>query len=764
MPSSNSGSSLSRRRFLQASTTTLASLGFGLRAGAEPGSPASASPPRSSDRLQGFVVSDAHFGWANPQQPSPAQIQAAMQSIMRRFPALDVLLDTGDATHSYGTDLDRANWMEIVQGGCGRLPFHFVTGNHDQAGPWYVVDPEHHVQTLGSLSCRPFYSFDLKNIHFVALPQLMVVSLVTHEAMEWLRLDLELNKDKTTLVFSHNALRDTTWKADGRGDNTYRLVANSDEIRALFRRYPNVKGWLHGHNHDFVVAEKESMLFVSNGRIGGFDPHKNSPIAGSLGGFWFEVSPDSLTVRAYDGSKSRFLDEVPGFESLHHTLQCKTSLNVAAPAAISFGSGNALDGQRWPVYNHYALADNGSQEVFLQASARSVINNDPAFTGFLEGRRGRTSPGFHVVPVREGRAGRRGQRKGKTGVEAEESVDAVDRTWEFLNPGIRFLRLADASIVRHIQCPGQRGTRSNWRCVPGRTYRVTLDLEATAAGPTVQLFAAVLDPDYSELESFTSGPPVTLAGGVRQVSFEFTVPPLKDLETIYNDPALDATCYVTVEAAIGNLVADVVVRQFALAPAGVAAGEAEVYLNGARFAAAGQAIARHELKAAWAGRSTLEVTAPGVRSLTWLVRQTGLAFQLRNATIEDKGDYLQVTRLRNKFSQQEEIIFAPLTEISVPFVHRLRHVNRARVYHWDAKAGVLRIEPEEVFGGIGLDVVMAEQPARVTGADMWKHADGLLRVWARGILPIEIFRGAHEGASQPLPAKDLEKSQEVRPS
>ena len=78
-------SEFSRRQFLQASTATLAGLGFGLNAKGESADRLAPSAGCSSDRLQGFVVSDAHFGWANPQQPNPAQTQAAMQSIMRRF-------------------------------------------------------------------------------------------------------------------------------------------------------------------------------------------------------------------------------------------------------------------------------------------------------------------------------------------------------------------------------------------------------------------------------------------------------------------------------------------------------------------------------------------------------------------------------------------------------------------------------------------------------------------------------------------------------
>jgi hypothetical protein len=728
----------SRRRFLQTSTAALAGLGLTLRAKADPAGQTAAAPRfHSSERLSGFVVSDAHFGWANPQQPGPPQIRAAMEAIMKRFPQLDVFFDTGDATHSYGTDLDRGHWMEIIQGGCGRLPFHFVTGNHDQAGPWYVIDPEHHVQTLGSHSCRPFFSFDLKNVHFVMLPQLMVVSLVTREALEWLKLDLELNKDRTTLIFSHNALRGTTWKSDARGDNTYRLVANTDEIEEIFNRYPNVKAWMHGHNHDFVVVRKRERLYVSNGRIGGFDPHKNSLIGDSLGGFWFEVGTEELTVRAYAGNKDRFLDEIAGFENLRQTLKFKSSLDASAPASISFGSGNSLDGQRWPIYNHYTLVAAGKQELFAQASAGPVINNDPAFAGFLEGSRGRDTPGYDILPVlTERRAKREGRRKGRE--KADRLADAVDRSWEFLNPGIKLLKLADPSVVRRVRAPGRRGTRSNWRCVPGRTYRVTVDLEAAGAGPTTKLLAILLDSNYTEVKRFDSGTALALPAGTHQVSFEFRVPELEGLRTIYSDARLDTTCYVTLEAAIENLVADVAVREFMFSPSGGTHGEAGIVLNGNRLTIGKDGIARSELKDVLPGRSVAEIQAPGSRAVTWLIRQTGLAFQVRNGMVEDKGEYLQVTGLRNRFSQQEEIVFAPLTAQAVPWVHRIRHVNRARIYRWDAQARLLRIVPEDVFGVISLDVVMPDKPSRVTGAEMWEHSAGLLRVWARGNGPVQI--------------------------
>jgi len=118
------------------------------------------------NRLKGFIVSDAHFGWNHEQQPTPETQRLMMQRIIRRFPDLDVFIDTGDAHHGAlkrkPGDIARGNWTDIIAGECGITPFFYVAGNHEIIGTLYDGDQEWRCNALGSVSCRPYYSFDIK--------------------------------------------------------------------------------------------------------------------------------------------------------------------------------------------------------------------------------------------------------------------------------------------------------------------------------------------------------------------------------------------------------------------------------------------------------------------------------------------------------------------------------------------------------------------------------------------------------------------------
>lgn len=122
-------------------------------------------------RFSGFIVSDAHFGWDSPVQPSPEESRRAIQHIMARFPDLDVFVDTGDAHHSNVEDAARGDWTDIILGGCGTAPFLYCMGNHEQIEVLRSASLQEDVEArtcrLGSLSCPPYQSWNLKGIHFV---------------------------------------------------------------------------------------------------------------------------------------------------------------------------------------------------------------------------------------------------------------------------------------------------------------------------------------------------------------------------------------------------------------------------------------------------------------------------------------------------------------------------------------------------------------------------------------------------------------------
>ena len=83
---------INRRDFLK--TTSLVTSGLFL-----PNSVFAKADAKCERVLKAFIVSDAHFGWSGNDQPAIAKQNAAMATIMKKFPDLDVLIDTGDAHH-----------------------------------------------------------------------------------------------------------------------------------------------------------------------------------------------------------------------------------------------------------------------------------------------------------------------------------------------------------------------------------------------------------------------------------------------------------------------------------------------------------------------------------------------------------------------------------------------------------------------------------------------------------------------------------------
>ena len=81
------------------------------------------------------------------------------------------------------------------------------------------------------------------------------------EELAWLKLDLELNQDKTVILVSHNALPDTTAHQTS---PVYRQVANSEAIFDLMRQYSNIRAWIHGHNHVYDVDVLEIKAVVGS--------------------------------------------------------------------------------------------------------------------------------------------------------------------------------------------------------------------------------------------------------------------------------------------------------------------------------------------------------------------------------------------------------------------------------------------------------------------------------------------------------------------
>ncbi len=656
--------------------------------------------------LRAFIVSDAHLGWYDPQQPTPEVQTNMMARIMERFPDLDVFFDTGDAHHNgRNRDRERGQWTDIIAGGCGTAPFYYIPGNHEICGV-HDADPELRCNMLGSLSCRPYYSVDIKGVHFVSLPELNRAVYVTEETLQWLALDLAVHHDKTTILLSHNNITGTT----GPFEEGYRGLVNSEEVLGFMTRHPNVVAWMHGHNHNYEMVVRDGKAFVSNGRIGGFDPSRKSAEGShGLGGIYFEVRPDALEIRAYSAERGRFLDDL-GLDKVSARLDIATSLDPAAPPACSFGSGGALDGQRLPVYHHHA--GRGDAELFLLGAPGPVFNDDPGMMLFMS-------------------------RKNKEGAHRQfmgPSVLGPNDHYEWRDPGVRLYAREDAGARAVIASPRPGYSEYvYYRCAPERTYRARITLDAHEGGQRLRLRLKVFDTEGRE-RADVPGPEWTLGGGTQTHEFEAALRAPGGVESIYTRPESDVLLQVGVQAEFSGLAAPVDVTGLALSIVGEgeSTGNAGVAVDGELVSQAGPLDAarpaRLAMPAAREARSVYEVRAGGNRRTSWLVRRSGVDWQVRNAPVADRGEYLEVGPMRNRWQETPEIVLAPMTRTADPFVHRLRHVEQARIYPINRGHRDLRLTIVKTSAPAEAVIATERKPAEVTGADEWTFENGRLRL------------------------------------
>lgn len=309
--------------------------------------------PKNKDKLSGFIISDAHIGWRNKTQPSVDLQGKLIDKIVNTFPDLDFGVDTGDIHHGYLTEEERyvarSQWVNQIANKFLKTPFFYLPGNHELGKGHF--DPEIVAGIVGGHTQRPYYSFDIKGVHFIALPQLVDTIYISKESINWLELDLAINANKTTIIFSHNSLKGTTFD---NGETGYRVVSNSESIFKLINRYPNVKAWFHGHNHHYQIFDHGQVVHVSNGRIGGFNPPNSwGPFGqGHLGGIYFEISKTELTIKCYSASEGAFLDEL-GFPHLSLKKAITTTFNKYEEAHHYYGHGSVIDGMSMNLRSHF---------------------------------------------------------------------------------------------------------------------------------------------------------------------------------------------------------------------------------------------------------------------------------------------------------------------------------------------------------------------------------------------------------------------------
>jgi Calcineurin-like phosphoesterase len=129
------------------------------------------------------------------------------------------------------------------------LPFYCVIGNHDVNDYEMNSDDPHNLtkSLIDELSMNnPVYAMMRDGILFLIVPELGYVQWTHPVEYEWIEYMTSLYPNTTTIIFCHQAIEDTTSEDTS---EPYRGKQDMDWWANLFKNNPQIKMWIHGHNH-----------------------------------------------------------------------------------------------------------------------------------------------------------------------------------------------------------------------------------------------------------------------------------------------------------------------------------------------------------------------------------------------------------------------------------------------------------------------------------------------------------------------------------
>ncbi len=638
------------------------------------------APQPAKEKITGFIFSDAHIGWDHPTQPTQAAQQQAIKTIVDYFGDLDLVFDTGDVHH--GNLLEDAKveardfWLTEMAGQFPQALFHYIPGNHELARG--INDVELTVGKLGSFALRPYYSFDYQGIHFISLPQLQDTILITRETLNWLAQDLALNQDKTTLVFSHNSIKGTTFDDK---TSVYRVTVNSDEVTDLLDKHNNVIAWFHGHNHQYEIVKKAQRLYVSNGRIGGFDPpaYWGDFGQGHLGGVYFEIDSEGLTVKCFSATQNDFFENF-GLPHLSNQVQHKTSLNAASPVNYYWGHGMFHGCNTHEYHNHY-LSHQASRAFVTDNNTLAINTNHDLRFGTVythaNGDRNKAM-GYHIVP----------------------------RSVQFKKVPTGLQIVSPDAAPYHINLPVEKYMFGNYlsrsgyyRCGPGARYQ--LDMLFTDPNTAdLQLQYKVMDRHHVVCYQ-SAWVPAAQHGDTAQ--FDVAIP------DAFSPEPHDHRIYLFMSVRVDNAADALSIKSICLLPKQPGTDAKE------KISMQGQYI-DHERPGApipWLSQGSGLIKAHDVvRPKTLYIKTPEVKWQVRNATATITPNGLVIQKPRHHFSQRAQVIITPTTAHHF-YVSELVGITHCQIAYFSRR---ILIDSIKVQAGAMLVVIANKQPVKVEGA------------------------------------------------
>lgn len=144
------------------------------------------------------------------------------------------------------------------------VPFYCVIGNHDVNDYQLNKDDPHNLtkSLIDELSMNnPVYAMMYDEILFLIVPELGYVTWTHPVEYEWIEYMTSRYPNTTTIIICHQAIEDTTKNEENR-NIPYGGKQDIDWWAGLFQKNPQIKMWIHGHNHylDWYVSNQSTGL------------------------------------------------------------------------------------------------------------------------------------------------------------------------------------------------------------------------------------------------------------------------------------------------------------------------------------------------------------------------------------------------------------------------------------------------------------------------------------------------------------------------
>ncbi len=634
------------------------------------------------NHVSGFIFSDAHIGWKGADQPTVEAQYKAIQVIKKRFKNLDVVFDTGDIHHGYLNEAERNearnHWLTKMANQFPDSYFHYVPGNHELGkGPY---DTELTASNIGSMNFRPYYSFDFKGIHFISLPQLLDTILINKESLQWLDHDLMLNKHKTTLIFSHNSIAGTTYHNDETG---YRVVVNSEELLEVINKHPNVLGWFHGHNHQYEVVKKDNRLYVSNGRIGGFNPPKGwGPFGqGHLGGIYFSVNDKGLSVRCFSATQNKFFDEI-GSENLSNKIIKPTSFNTELRANYYFGHGQLSNNVEYKLNNHFLSSED--KKLFFNKHNQEVINENANFGFTTElyfiGKRIKRLIGYQLFPKKLDR------KTVSEGLFIDRQQNQEDVVLKF--PNHKFTKL-DFMV---------RG--SYYRCESNDVLNLSAEFSNLNANSKFLFGYLIYDEFQNKL--FESEFTEVKATNSHSFKFEFQIP--NDVSN-----SIGNNKYIKFVVRLMDFPSQFVIKKLAVKKLVNNKGQNQIQINDSLYD-----IYQKKSFSLNNKNGPIKTLKYHGEPSSLIIKIPDIDWQVRNAEAYYQGNTINVTSYRHHFQKQKEVILTPLMHVK-EYLSKTVNLMPFAVEYQNNK---INISLESYSNQSSMLVKFTNKPSNIIGAEL----------------------------------------------